>query len=106
MKTFVKDGAICPVGDKDIFKVAITVANQRLEVLVESEAGGAMLAASILNRGGGAIAVGAPVSGMPTMNRAFFDALPIGEFFAQVAGPSGGGLLVNNYHLTLTVSGP
>jgi hypothetical protein len=106
MKTFERDGAICPTGDKDVYKVTITVANQTLEVVVESEPGGAMLAASILNRSGGAIAVGMPVSGMPTLSRAFFVDLPIGEFYAQVAGPSTGSLPVNNYHLSLAISGP
>lgn len=104
MKTYVRDGAICPTGDKDIFKVTITAADQTLEVIVDSEAGGAMLAASILNRSGAAIAVGTPVTGMPTLSRAFFVNLPIGEFYGQVAGPSTGSLPVNNYHLTLKIT--
>ncbi|MBA3453155.1 MAG: hypothetical protein H0T42_08685 [Deltaproteobacteria bacterium] len=106
MKTFERDGAICPIGDKDIYKVTITVANQMLEVLVDSEPGGPVLTASILNRTGGTIAVGMPVTGMPTMSRAVFADLPIGEFFAQVAGPSGGSLPVNNYQLSLKITGP
>lgn len=106
MKTFERDGAICPTGDKDVYKVTITVANETLEVIVESEPGGPTLAASILNRTGGTIAVGMPVSGMPTVSRALFDDLPIGEFYAQVAGPSGGSLPVNNYHLSLKITGP
>ena len=92
MKTFAQDGSICPIGDKDVFKVTITVANLNLEVLVDSEPGGPVLAASILNRSGGAIAIGMPVTGMPTMSRAFFINLPVGEFYAQVAGPSTGSL--------------
>lgn len=65
-----------------------------------------MLAASILNRSGGAIAVGMPVTGMPTVSRAFFIDLPLGEFYGQVAGPSTGSLPVNNYHLSLKITGP
>lgn len=106
MKMFEREGAICPVGDKDIYKVTITAANQTLEVLVESEPGGAMLAASILNRTGGAIAIGMPVAGMPTVSRAFFADLPLGEFYAQVAGPSTGTLPVNNYQLSLELTAP
>lgn len=106
MKTFERDGAICPTGDKDIYKVTISVANQTLEVIVESEPGGAMLAASILNRSGGAIAIGMPVAGMPTMSRAFFADLPPGEFYAQVAGPGSGTLPVNNYRLSMKITGP
>lgn len=106
MKLFERDGAICPAGDKDVFKVSITAANQTLEVLVESEPGGVMLAASILNRTGGAIAIGMPVAGMPSVSRAFFVDLPLGEFYAQVAGPSTGTLPVNNYQLTVKLTAP
>lgn len=106
MKTFDRDGAICPAGDKDVFKVMIRVANQKLEVLVESEPGGVMLSASILNRAGGPIAIGMPVAGMPNTTRAVFPDLPVGEFFAQVAAPSGTSMPVNNYQLSLKLTGP
>jgi hypothetical protein len=106
MKLFEREGAICPSGDKDVYKVSITATNQTLEVIVESEPGGAMLSASILNRTGGAIAIGMPVAGMPTVSRAFFADLPIGEFYAQVAGPSTGALPVNNYQLTVSLTTP
>ncbi len=106
MKLFEREGAVCPSGDKDVYKVSITAANQTLEVIVESEPGGALLSASILNRTGGAIAIGMPVTGMPTVSRAFFADLPLGEFYAQVAGPSTGALPANNYLLTVKLTTP
>lgn len=105
MKTSTYNGAICPTGDKDIYAITFSAANQNLEVVVEFETDGAVLTASILNRAGAPIAIGVPVSGTTT-NRAYFEDVPIGMYYAQVAGPSGGALPVNNYQLTLTLSGP
>jgi len=50
--------------------------------------------------------MGSPVTGMAGMVRAYTANLPTGFFYAQVAGPTTGTLLTNNYKMTVTVSGP
>jgi hypothetical protein len=93
--------AICPGRDKDHFTVAIPAGGGDIEIVVTYELGGAMLKASILNAGGIPIASGTPVTGMAGTIRAAAQNLPGDNYYAQVAGPTDGALLVNNYKLTI-----
>jgi hypothetical protein len=98
--------AICPAGDKDTYKVHITTEGQNLEVVITYDPNGAVLTGALLNAGGVPIAMASPVSGMEGVIRAYTANLPVGFFYAQVAGPTTGNLLTNNYKMTVTVSGP
>jgi len=98
--------AICPAGDKDTYSITISQANENLEVLIEYEAAGAMLQGSILNSGGVPIANASPVSGMTGVIRAYTPNLPVGTYYAQAYGPNSGTLTMNNYKLTINVTGP
>jgi hypothetical protein len=96
--------AICPMGDKDTYAVQISVALENLEAIVEYDAGGAALQASILNVGGSPIGNGSP-SGA-NMIRAYTPNLPANTYYVQVYGPASGTSTTNNYKLTLNVTGP
>jgi hypothetical protein len=98
--------AICPSGDKDTYAITITMMNQNLEVIIEYEGGGAELQGSILNSGGIAIANASALAGMPGKKRAYTPNLPTGNYYAQVLGPNSGSLTMNNYKLTVNVTGP
>ncbi|HSD89036.1 MAG TPA: hypothetical protein VLB44_16020 [Kofleriaceae bacterium] len=96
--------AICPGDDKDTFAITIATANQNLEAVIDYQAGGAPIGASILNAGGVPIANASPVSGMPQRMRAYTPNLPVGTYYAQIYAASPPS--INNYQLTLNVTGP
>ena len=107
MKTFSKDGlAICPAGDKDLFSVVSGTQNENVGLIVEFQNNGATLDVAILNAGGIPIATGTAVTGNVFKVRAFAQNLPAGQYYAQVAAAVSGTLTLNNYQLTLNVTGP
>ena len=107
VKTYsIADRAVCPAGDKDTFSVMITTASENVEATI-TYAGGADLSGGILNTGGVTIARAEPVSGEAKTVRAFVRNLPIGQYYVQVYAPIGAGsLAVNNYKLSIEVTGP
>ncbi len=98
--------AICPAGDKDHYSVTITQMGQNLEMILEYEDGGAPLSASILNNNGNPIMNASPVTGMNRVIRAYIPNMPTGVVYAQAYGPTMGALQMNNYKLTINVTGP
>ena len=98
--------AICPDGDKDTYSMAITVANENIEVLVDFDVTGAALQGAILNSGGTAIANAMPITGSPGHIRAYVANVPVGTYYAQVFGPISGSPATNNYNLTINITGP
>ncbi len=107
MKMYERDGlAICPAGDKDLFAITITTANEDIELLASFQANGAPLAGAILNAGGIPIATASPVSGETLRIRAFAQNLPPGKYYAQIAASVGSVVTLNNYSTQVTVSGP
>lgn len=98
--------AICPAGDKDVFAVNIATTNEDLAMTVSMQQDGGVLRAALLNTGGVPIQVAMPINGDATMIGATAMNLPVGMYYAEVYGPKGGDLQVNNYKITLTVSGP
>ncbi|MBV8760198.1 MAG: hypothetical protein JO257_23095 [Deltaproteobacteria bacterium] len=98
--------AICPAGDKDTYSMAITVANENVEVLIDFDVSGAALQGAILNAGGTAIQNAMPITGSPGHIRAYVANLPVGTYYAQVFGPNSGTPATNNYNLTINVTGP
>ncbi|HUS28480.1 MAG TPA: hypothetical protein VMZ53_08225 [Kofleriaceae bacterium] len=107
MRTETIDGrSVCPAGDKDTYAIDIRTTNEDLSITVTMDQNGAKLRAALLNTGGVPISVAMPINGDATMISAEAMNLPVGMYYAQVYGPAGGDLQVNNYKITLTVSGP
>ena len=100
-----EERAICPNGDKDTYAVTIATMNENLEALITFDSDGATLLAAILNSGGVPIASAAGVASMPQTIRAYTQNLSAGTYYVQVYGPNSG-LVLNNYKLTLNVTGP
>ena len=94
--------AICPAGDVDTYSITVADANANLEVIVTFEPDGATLTAAILGATGAPI-VNATPAAEPETIRAFAPTLAAGVYYAQIAGPQSG---LNNYALTVTVTGP
>lgn len=106
-KTFEQNNlAICPAGDKDLFEITITTQNENIELIAEFQANGATLVGAILNAGGIPIATSAPVAGGSTKIRAFAQNLPTGTYYAQIAASVGATVNVNNYQITINITGP
>ncbi|NVB81186.1 MAG: hypothetical protein HOV81_22510 [Kofleriaceae bacterium] len=99
--------AICPKNDKDTYAVTVT-ANQNLEAIIEFEDGGAAISGSIMNNTTACTPImnASPVTGMPRVVRAYTPNLPAGTYYVQAYGPPTGALQVNNYKLTINVTGP
>lgn len=103
MATFSAEGlSICPVGDRDLYAIAVSTMNTGLELLVDYEAGGADLKAALLNAGGIPIASAMPVDGATRQIRASAQNLPVGTYYAAVSAPVTEQLSVNNYKLTVS----
>jgi hypothetical protein len=98
--------SICPAGDKDTFVINVGTTNEDLTMTVTMEQNGGALRAAILNTGGVPISVAMAANGEPTVISAAAMNLPVGMYYAQVYGPPGGDLQVNNYKITVSVSGP
>lgn len=106
MKSVTIDGrSICPAGDKDTFAINIGTQNEDLELIVTFDMAGGALRAALLNTGGVPIQTATP-NGSDTSIRAASQNLPTGVYYAQVYGPAGGDLQVNNYKLQINVTGP
>ena len=106
-KTFDQDGlAICPANDKDLFVVDITSHGEDVEITLEFQANGATLVAALLNTGGIPISTSDPVDGSMTQARAFAQNLPASKYYAQVAAEVGDGLTLNNYSISIKITGP
>jgi len=90
---------ICPNGDKDNFKVTITVAGFDLEALLDSD--NALVDGSIINSNGTSIANAVPVSA--TRRRAHAPSLPLGTYYVMAFGGNTATSL-NSYSLTVTAS--
>jgi hypothetical protein len=95
--------AICPAGDKDMYTVTITTANQNLEVLMEYDPAAADLSGAILNSGRTPIANASPTEA--GKRRAYTPNLPTGIYYVSITGPMTG-LTMNNYKMTINVTGP
>ena len=107
MKTYVLDGlAICPATDKDTFAATTATTGENLEVTVAFQRASPVLRVSIFNSGGVPIASALPVTNTPDTIRAYAPNLTAGVYYAQVSGPNTGSGAVNNYKLTLVVTGP
>nr|HEX4318864.1 hypothetical protein [Kofleriaceae bacterium] len=98
--------SICPVSDKDIFKVDITVAQQNFDVQVTYD-NGDPLQLALLDASGATVASGS-ANGTANTLEAKVPNEPAGSVYAQVFGPNTPGAAggENNYTITLTVSGP
>lgn len=107
MKTFSLDGrAICPAGDVDTYAVMITAGPENLEATIVYAANGGALRGAILNTGGVPIDEAAAVTGEARTLRAFARNLPNGLYYVRVYSELGAGVAVNNYKLSLAVTGP
>jgi hypothetical protein len=93
--------AICPAGDKDLYKIDITVEGQNLQVDVIFDPG-TPLALSILNNQAVPIVTGTAL-GMTTTAKVANLPMASSPYYAQVTGPAGG---QNNYKLNIAVTGP
>lgn len=103
MKTFTQEQlAICPAGDKDLFAMMLSVANEHVELLVTYDVNGAPLGGALLNSGGVPIQSAKQVEGQPGTLRAFAQNLPSGMYYVQVSAASA----TNNYKFTVNVTGP
>ena len=103
MKAFTQENlAICPAGDKDLFSLMVSVANEHVELLVTYNINGAPLRAELLNSGGIPISTATQVEGQPGTVRAFAQNLPGDKYFVRVSSASS----TNNYKFTLNVTGP
>jgi hypothetical protein len=100
--------AICPGGDQDHFEINTDVAGQNLELFVDFPLDGPILLASILNSSGIPIANASPMTGPPFLRRirAYTPSLAKGTYYALVYSTNGMMPGVNNYRITLTVTGP
>jgi hypothetical protein len=96
--------AICPAGDRDLYTVTITFANQNLEMLMEYDPAAADLQGSILNSGRTPIANASPTEA--GKRRAYTPNLPTGIYYVAISGPTMGDLTMNNYKMTINVTGP
>ena len=96
--------AICPAGDTDLYTVTIITANQNLEVLMEYDAAAADLTGAILNNNRVPIANASPTEA--GKRRAYTPNLPVGTYYVKIAGPTDGPLQMNNYKMTINVTGP
>jgi len=107
VKSYAIDGrAICPAGDRDVYGVMINTSNESIELTIVFQGGGAELAGGILNTGGVTIAAASDAAEAHTI-RATARNLPTGQYYVHVFTPPGGGSLsVNNYELSLSVTGP
>jgi hypothetical protein len=94
--------AVCPGGDKDLFAITLATSNENVELFVIYDAGGTPLRGQLLNSGGIPVATATQVTGTPGTLRAYAQNLPGGMYFAQVSAASS----INNYKLTLNVTGP
>ncbi|HVK87549.1 MAG TPA: hypothetical protein VM513_25705 [Kofleriaceae bacterium] len=101
-----EDLAICAAGDRDVFAITIATQGEAIELVTEFQANGAPLVASILNAGGIPIATATAVTGERTELRAIARDLAPGQYYAQVAAEPGARLMLNNYTLSLAVTGP
>jgi hypothetical protein len=105
MKSFAKDNlAICPAGDRDQFGLTLATQNESVEIVVDYQANGAELVASLLNAGGVPIATSSPDSSQAHRTIGFSQNLPTGQYYVQVAAKVGGTLTLNNYSVTITVA--
>jgi hypothetical protein len=90
--------AICPEGDKDNYKIDVTVANSNLEV-ISSWDSGMPVSVSILNGGGTSINNG--VSSGERSLRAYVANLPVGTYYAQTYAAGG---VKNNYRIAIKIT--
>jgi hypothetical protein len=99
--------SVCPTRDRDLFAIPLAMTSSSVELVVNFDAGGAMLDAAILNEGGIPIAAATTTADAPRTLRAFTQNLPAGQYYAQVSGPGDPDVLsVNNYAIEITVGGP
>jgi hypothetical protein len=98
--------AICPTGDKDNYSMVISTTGENIEVLVDFDTAGAALQGAILNSNGTAVANAMMISGSPGHLRAYLANSPVGVYYAQVFGPADGSLTMNNYNMTINITGP
>jgi len=108
VKTYSIDGrAICQTGDKDVYALMIAASGEHVEATITFKGGGALLAVGVLNTGGVTIGPATAVAGESTMSRAEARNLASGLYYVQVlAPPSGGTVSVNNYKLSIAITGP
>ncbi len=71
--------AICPVTDKDHYRMTVSTANTGLEVIVTGNS--TLISLAMLNAGGSPIASGTPLAGAI---RVCAPNLPLGNYFARV----------------------
>ncbi len=103
MKEFSVDGqAVCPAGDRDLFTITVGTMNSSIEIVVDYEAGGAVLQMALLNAGGVPISTATEVESMKL--RAAAQNLPVGTYYASVSAPVMETISVNNYKLAITVA--
>lgn len=94
--------AICPAGDKDLYTVTTTMANQNVEVLMEYDPAAADLTGSLLNSNKVPIANGSPTEA--GKRRIYAANLPVGTWYVSIQGPMDSALTMNNYKMTINVT--
>jgi hypothetical protein len=94
--------AVCPAGDRDLFNITVGTMNSSIEIVLDYEAGGAVLQMALLNAGGVPISTATEVSSMKL--RAAAQNLPVGTYYASVSAPVMETISVNNYQLAITVA--
>src|SRR5262249_7506912 len=93
--------AICPAGDKDIYAVNLVVMTS-LEAVITYEDGGAALQVVIESGSGTTLANGVPTS-TPNTVRAYINSLAAStSYFVAIYGRATGTVQTNNYDLTIT----
>ncbi len=90
--------AICPEGDKDTYKIDVTLANSNIEVITSWESG-MPISVSLLNGSGASINNG--TSNGEKSLRAYAANLPVGTYYAQAYASA---TTKNNYRISLKVS--
>jgi hypothetical protein len=94
--------AVCPAGDKDVFGIVLASGDRTVDLVISYAEQGAMLHAELLAGAGTPIATGMEVEGMPRTVAASAQNLGPGVYYAQISAPAG----INNYSLTISVTGP
>ncbi len=89
--------AICPEGDKDTYKIDVTVANSNVEVITSWDAG-MPISVSLLNGSGASINNG--TSNGEKSLRAYAANLPVGTYYAQAYASA---TTKNNYKIAIKV---
>jgi hypothetical protein len=88
--------AICPAGDKDLYRFRVDSAGKNLKAEVTANIGAGPLTLRVLNGSGAAVANGQAIDG-DTL-QLIFNNMAAGTYFVEVAAPEG---VTNNYTIDI-----